>query len=74
MLFVVGSFLWEKVRRQIDGHGEDDGGVVLGGDAVQRLKIAQLKQRQNKVKISLIARDAFFSIGGAAACKWGANV
>ena len=53
MLFVVGSFLWEKVRRQIDGHGEDDGGVVLGGDAVQRLKIAQLKQRQNKVKISL---------------------
>ena len=29
---------------QVDGHREDDGGVVLGRDAVQSLEVAQLKQ------------------------------
>ena len=28
----------------INGHGEDDGGVVLGGDAAQRLEVAQLRR------------------------------
>ena len=27
----------------VDGDGEDDGAVVLGGDAVQRLQIAELQ-------------------------------
>ena len=34
----------EESRREVDRHGEDDGGVVLGRDAVQRLEIAQLQQ------------------------------
>ena len=29
---------------QVDGHREDDGGVVLSRDAVQSLEVAQLKQ------------------------------
>ncbi len=31
------------MRREVDGHGEDDGGVVLSRDAVQRLEIAELE-------------------------------
>ena len=34
----------EEARREVDGHGEDDGGIVLGRDAVQRLEIAELQQ------------------------------
>ena len=30
----------------VDGDREDDGGVVLGGDAVQGLEIPQLKKYQ----------------------------
>lgn len=29
-----------------DGHGENDGGVVLGGNAVQRLEIPQLRKKK----------------------------
>ena len=29
----------------VDGDGEDDGGVVLGGDAVQGLQISQLEHK-----------------------------
>ena len=35
----------KESRRQVDGHGEYDGRVVLGRDAVQRLEIAELQQR-----------------------------
>ena len=40
----LSNHLWYDV----DGDGEDDGAVVLRGDAVQRLKVSQLKiQRWN---------------------------
>ena len=32
-----------EVVHDVHGHGEDDGGVVLRGDAVQRLQVAQLE-------------------------------
>ena len=31
-----------EVGDDVDGDGEDDGGVVLGRDAVQRLQVPQL--------------------------------
>ncbi len=34
------------MRREVDGHGEDDGGVVLSRDAVQRLEIAELEMEE----------------------------
>ena len=34
---------------KINWHWKDDGGVVLGGDAVESLQISQLKQKQNIV-------------------------
>ena len=34
------------MRGEVDGHREDDGGVVLGRDAVQRLQISELKRRK----------------------------
>ncbi len=33
----------QEMSRQVDGHWKDDGGVVLGRNAVQRLKVAQLQ-------------------------------
>ena len=36
----------EEVRGQVDGHGEDDGGVVLGGYAVQRLEVTKLQRKR----------------------------
>ena len=32
--------------QRVDGDREDDGGVVLGGDAVQGLEVTQLKKYQ----------------------------
>ena len=32
-----------ETLQQVDGQGEDDGGVLLGGDGVQRLQVTQLK-------------------------------
>jgi hypothetical protein len=36
----------EEVIGEVDGHREDDGRVVLGRDAVQRLQVAQLKREK----------------------------
>ena len=36
----------KEPRRQVDGHREDDGRVVLGRDAVQRLQVAELQRRR----------------------------
>ena len=36
--------LAEEVVQDVHGHREDDGGVVLGGDAVQSLQIAKLQE------------------------------
>ena len=33
----------DQMRHDVDGDGEDDGAVVLGRDAVQGLKVAQLR-------------------------------
>lgn len=33
-----------EVVHDVHGHREDDGGVVLGRDAVQRLKVAELQR------------------------------
>ena len=30
---------------ELDGHGEDDGGVVLGRDGAQRLQVPQLDRQ-----------------------------
>ena len=35
-----------EVRDNVNRDWEDDGGVVLGGDAVQRLQIPELKQQK----------------------------
>ena len=32
-----------EVGEDVDGDGEDDGAVLLGADAVQRLEVAQLE-------------------------------
>lgn len=32
-------------RDDVDGHGEDDRAVLLRRDAVQRLKVAQLRKK-----------------------------
>ena len=37
------TFVLHEPLQQVDGQGEDDGGVLLGGDGVQRLQVAQLK-------------------------------
>ena len=34
--------LLHETLHQVDGQGEDDGGVLLGGDGVQRLQVTQL--------------------------------
>ena len=41
----------------VHGHGEDDGGVVLGGDAVQRLQVAELRGNNQGIgAISLLLK------------------
>ena len=42
------SLSYERVE-QLDGHGEDDGGVLLGGDAVEGLEVAELERRRGLV-------------------------
>ena len=37
------SLLAHEVRDDVDGDGEDDGAVVLGGDTVEGLEVSQLK-------------------------------
>ena len=37
------TFVLHETLQQVYGQGEDDGGVLLGGDGVQRLQVAQLK-------------------------------
>ena len=43
----------DEVVQDVDGHGEDDGGVVLRGDGAQSLQVPQLGYRGNKNQISL---------------------
>ena len=49
-LFVclLGLFL-DEVVQDVDGHGEDDGGVVLSRDGAQSLEVPQLRNRENKM-------------------------
>ena len=35
-------FFANEVVENVHGHGEDDSGVVLGGNTAQRLKVAEL--------------------------------
>ena len=37
------ELLAQEVLDNVDGHGEDDGGVVLSGDSTEGLQISQLK-------------------------------
>ena len=36
--------VWDQMRKDVYGHREDDGAVVLRRDAVQGLEVAQLKE------------------------------
>ena len=45
ILFHVPSL--DDPGEDVDGHGKDDGAVVLRRDAAQRLQVAQLGNRQN---------------------------
>ena len=38
-----------EVGEHLYGQREDDGGVLLGGDAVERLEVAQLERRRRLV-------------------------
>ena len=40
-----------EVGDDVDGDREDDGGVVLGRDAVQGLQIPELQQEENKLLV-----------------------
>ena len=39
----------DEVVHDVHGHGEDDGGVVLGGDAVQGLQVAELAKKGRRL-------------------------
>ena len=39
------ELLSDEVLDDVDWHGEDDGGVVLGRDGAQGLEITQLEQK-----------------------------
>jgi hypothetical protein len=41
------SLSFEKVISKVDGHRKDDGGIVLGRDAVQGLQVTKLKFEDN---------------------------
>jgi hypothetical protein len=41
--------LVEYAAHHANWHGEYDGGVVLRGDTVQRLKITQLQKKRNNI-------------------------
>ena len=43
VLFRTATAAPHKVVQDVHRHGEDDGGIVLGRDAAQRLEVAQLK-------------------------------
>ena len=43
--YLVGLFSNEMVEN-VHRHGEDDGGVVLGGYAAQRLEVAELQEKK----------------------------
>ena len=45
ILFHVPSL--DDPGEDVDGHGKDDGAVVLRRDAAQRLQVAQLGNREN---------------------------
>ena len=38
-----------EVVHDVHGHGEDDGRVVLRRDAVQRLQVAELQRKEEKL-------------------------
>ncbi len=44
VLGLVGGGGLHEVVHEVHGHGEDDGGVVLRRDAVQRLEVPQLQE------------------------------
>ena len=50
----------DEVVHDVHGHGEDDGGVVLGGDAVQGLQVAELAKKEGGCSIIIIEVVGFF--------------
>ncbi len=46
--------LEEEVAEDVHGHGEDDGGVLLRRNAVQRLQVAQLERLEKEKKKPII--------------------
>ena len=42
--FVEIHLFLDNLGHDVDGDGEDDGGVVLGGDTVQGLQVPELQQ------------------------------
>ena len=49
-----------QLRYDVDGDREDDSAVVLGRDAVERLKIAQLKHKwslQSSTAVQVVAGE-----------------
>ena len=53
ILFHVPSL--DDPGEDVDGHGEDDGAVVLRRDAAQRLQVAQLGNQQNLIFFLFLA-------------------
>ena len=43
------DLFFDELINDIDGHGEDDGGVVFGRDGAQSLQIPQLKHVINGI-------------------------
>ena len=41
------SLFLDEVVQDVDGHGEDDGGVVFCGDCAESLKVPQLQYTEN---------------------------
>lgn len=50
-LALLAAALIHEVIEDVHGHGEDDGRVVLGRDAAQRLQVAELKEQVGLVNL-----------------------
>ena len=51
----------QELADDVHWHGEDDGGVVLGGDAVQCLQVTELKDSNVFNEKSFLMRLRWFS-------------
>ena len=57
-----------EVGHDVDGDREDDGGVVLGRDAVQGLEIPQLKDGKMLIITSVVSGGGYNGWRGARLC------